>query len=167
MFCTDGPTTSACGFGCQYCNQLIDFHKYWYEYCHCITLRSRGGFTVKLMKLKLQGPSPAWPPSKALGPGGGADNKASEMPWNLKAHMSETSYRFSPNVTTVPLSYTTLSVTRCEDERYLPKLSIIKNDKGLEWLRGFQEVKVPRFHDNGTGWWWGCQPWAPAAFTLR
>jgi len=25
--------------------------------------------------------------------------------------------------------------------------------KGLEWPRGFQEVKVPRFHDNGTGWW--------------
>jgi len=24
---------------------------------------------------------------------------------------------------------------------------------GLEWLRGFQEVKVPGFHDNGTGWW--------------
>jgi len=24
---------------------------------------------------------------------------------------------------------------------------------GLEWPRGFQEVKVPRFHDNGTGWW--------------
>ena len=22
---------------------------------------------------------------------------------------------------------------------------------GLEWPRGFQEVKVPRFHDNGTG----------------
>ena len=22
-----------------------------------------------------------------------------------------------------------------------------------EWPRGFQEVKVPRFHDNGTGWW--------------
>jgi len=19
--------------------------------------------------------------------------------------------------------------------------------------RGFQEVKIPRFHDNGTGWW--------------
>jgi hypothetical protein len=29
------------------------------------------------------------------------------------------------------------------------KLSIT----GLEWPRGFQEVKVPRFHDNGTGWW--------------
>jgi len=24
---------------------------------------------------------------------------------------------------------------------------------GLEWARGFQEVRVPRFHDNGTGWW--------------
>jgi hypothetical protein len=23
---------------------------------------------------------------------------------------------------------------------------------GLEWPRGFQEVKVPRLHDNGTGW---------------
>jgi len=24
---------------------------------------------------------------------------------------------------------------------------------GREWPRGFQEVKVPRFHDNGTGCW--------------
>jgi len=24
---------------------------------------------------------------------------------------------------------------------------------GLEWPRGFQEVKVPKLHDNGTGWW--------------
>jgi hypothetical protein len=24
---------------------------------------------------------------------------------------------------------------------------------GLEWPRGFQEVKVHRFHDNGKGWW--------------
>ena len=23
---------------------------------------------------------------------------------------------------------------------------------GLEWPRGFQEVKVTRFHDKGTGW---------------
>jgi len=23
---------------------------------------------------------------------------------------------------------------------------------GLEWPRGFQEVTIPRFHDNGTGW---------------
>ena len=38
---------------------------------------------------------------------------------------------------------------------------------GLEWPRGFQEVKVPRFHDNGTGRWFVCQPYAPAAFTPR
>jgi hypothetical protein len=24
---------------------------------------------------------------------------------------------------------------------------------GLEWPRGFQEFKFPRFLDNGTGWW--------------
>jgi hypothetical protein len=24
---------------------------------------------------------------------------------------------------------------------------------GLEWPRGFREVKVPRFLDNGTRWW--------------
>jgi len=24
---------------------------------------------------------------------------------------------------------------------------------GLEWPGGFQEVRVPRFHENGTGWW--------------
>ena len=24
---------------------------------------------------------------------------------------------------------------------------------GLEWPRRFQDVKVPRFDDNGTGWW--------------
>ena len=24
---------------------------------------------------------------------------------------------------------------------------------GLEWPRGFQEVKVPRFRDKGTEWW--------------
>jgi len=23
----------------------------------------------------------------------------------------------------------------------------------VEWPRGFQEIKVPRFHDDGTGWW--------------
>jgi len=24
---------------------------------------------------------------------------------------------------------------------------------GLKWPREFQEVRVPRFHDSGTGWW--------------
>ena len=38
---------------------------------------------------------------------------------------------------------------------------------GLESPKGFQEVKVLRFHDNGAAWWYGCQPYAPAAFTPR
>jgi hypothetical protein len=37
----------------------------------------------------------------------------------------------------------------------------------LDSPRGFQEVKVPRFRDNGTGWWYVCQPYAPAAFAHR
>jgi len=38
---------------------------------------------------------------------------------------------------------------------------------GLEWPRVFQIIKVPRFHDNGTGWGLGCHPYAAAAFTPR
>jgi hypothetical protein len=25
--------------------------------------------------------------------------------------------------------------------------------RDLKWPRGFQEIKMPRFRDNGTGWW--------------
>jgi len=32
-------------------------------------------------------------------------------------------------------------------------LSKISPVTGLEWPRGFPEIKVPRFHDNGTGSW--------------
>ena len=41
--------------------------------------------------------------------------------------------------------------------KILPSLFIILKVKSryrLEWPRGFQEVKVPRFHDNATGWWY-------------
>jgi hypothetical protein len=34
-----------------------------------------------------------------------------------------------------------------------PIVKAVSTVTGLEWPRGFQEVKVPRFHDNGTGWW--------------
>ena len=33
--------------------------------------------------------------------------------------------------------------------------------------RGFQDVRVPRLRDSVPGWWLGCQPYAPAAFTPR
>ena len=31
-------------------------------------------------------------------------------------------------------------------------------------VQSFKEVKIPRLRDNGPGWWYGCQPYAPAAF---
>jgi hypothetical protein len=36
---------------------------------------------------------------------------------------------------------------------------------GLDRPGGFQEVKIPRFRDNGTRMVVGCQPYAPADFT--
>jgi hypothetical protein len=32
-------------------------------------------------------------------------------------------------------------------------VSLSSTVTGLEWPRGFQEVKVHKFRDNGTGWW--------------
>jgi hypothetical protein len=32
-------------------------------------------------------------------------------------------------------------------------LKTVKGKAGLKWPREFHEVKVPRFLDNGTGWW--------------
>jgi hypothetical protein len=45
-----------------------------------------------------------------------------------------------------------------EEQKYWEKNQFQFHNKSspvtsLEWPRGFQEVKVPRFHDNGTGWW--------------
>ena len=31
-------------------------------------------------------------------------------------------------------------------------LTDMSKGKGPEWPRGFQEAKVPRLHNNGTGW---------------
>jgi len=42
-----------------------------------------------------------------------------------------------------PFSYHNIMLTRS-------KSSLVTR---LEWLRGFQEVMVHRFHDNDTGWW--------------
>ena len=40
----------------------------------------------------------------------------------------------------------TLSITLITKKQSSP-------NTGPEGPRGFQEVKVHRFHDNGTGWW--------------
>ena len=39
----------------------------------------------------------------------------------------------------------------CKAKQYF--YTLLQKLMSLEWPRGFQEVKVPRFHDNGTGWW--------------
>jgi hypothetical protein len=35
------------------------------------------------------------------------------------------------------------------------------------WIapKGSRKLRFTRFRDNGTGWWQGCQPYTPAAFT--
>jgi len=39
------------------------------------------------------------------------------------------------------------------DDKIYGQVKVKQPLYSLEWPRGFQEVKVPRFHDNGTGWW--------------
>jgi len=41
-------------------------------------------------------------------------------------------------------------ISNCSVFTFVDKSSPVT---GLEWPRGFQEVKVPRFRDSGTGWW--------------
>ena len=45
------------------------------------------------------------------------------------------------------------TVTKAALEGILLELASTFPVTGLEWPRGFQEVKVSRFHDNGAGWW--------------
>ena len=73
--------------------------------------------------------------------------------------------RNSPNFMQPPISLA------CSKEPiispYLKKKCKTDPATGLEWPRVFQEFKVARFHDNGTGSSQSCQPYAPAAFTLH
>jgi hypothetical protein len=47
------------------------------------------------------------------------------------------------------LTFPDLMTTAEEGDTFVSPRSPVKN---VEWHRGFQEIKVPRFHDNGTGW---------------
>jgi hypothetical protein len=58
-----------------------------------------------------------------------------------------TVYSYSSNF----LSVNTGSVVT--EINFLHKGKAVSTVTGLEWPRGFQEVKVPRFHDNGKEWW--------------
>jgi len=43
----------------------------------------------------------------------------------------------------------------------------ISSVAGLESPECSRKLWFPWFRDNGTGWWWGCQPYTPAAFSHR
>jgi len=51
-------------------------------------------------------------------------------------------------ISTLTFISTEVSILKC----FVPKKKC-SPVTGLEWPRGFQEVKVHKFHDNGTGWW--------------
>jgi len=50
----------------------------------------------------------------------------------------------------------------CYMMHVLVKVKVNQSHYRPEVLREFLEVKVPRLRDNGPGWWWGCQSYAPA-----
>jgi len=66
---------------------------------------------------------------------------------------------------TLRMKYLRIGSYRCHGNHNLHLKMLSSPVTGLDRSRGFQEVKVPRFHDNGTVWWQGCRPYAPAAFT--
>jgi hypothetical protein len=59
----------------------------------------------------------------------------------VKAAVSVTSRSFGRRN---PVSLVSLNV--CDQKSYSSPVT------GLQWPRAFQEVKVPRFHEKGTGW---------------
>jgi hypothetical protein len=66
------------------------------------------------------------------------------------------SLQSSPLCADTILDYHCKWYKRCYNEKSFVKV-VVKakavHVTGLEWPRGFQKVKVHRFHDNGTGWW--------------
>jgi len=65
-------------------------------------------------------------------------------PWKVSYQ-----YELSARYQSVRLTYKILTATASNNickKRYSSPYTC------LEWPRGFQEFKVPRFHNNGTGW---------------
>jgi hypothetical protein len=84
---------------------------------------SSGGFTLKLMKLTLQGPF--------QGPERGSSNVL-EMPQSRTAHIYERSLiDVFPNLTTFLKIYMALQITSCESERFYTLPIIINRVGGM------------------------------------
>jgi hypothetical protein len=61
-------------------------------------------------------------------------------------------------IKTAPTCFVAITIIRERILKVCHPRCVVRDSKcnpvtGLEWPRGFQEVKVPRLHDNGTGWW--------------
>jgi hypothetical protein len=60
-------------------------------------------------------------------------------------------------VNSFTLINSSLFLTFIQRDNMLASLKEVKGTavplQALEWPRRYQEVKVPRFHVNGTGWW--------------
>ena len=70
--------------------------------------------------------------------------KQSFREWNKRQELE----RRKSRIYTITLENTRIKMAN--HENVMQKSSPVT---GLEWPRGFQKVKVPRFHDNGTGRW--------------
>ena len=89
-----------------------------------VSLRDRGGFTMKLMKRKLQGPSLAPTPSKALG---GAIAMPYKCPEILLLVYETNLIKSCQHLMEILKIYVTLPITSCEAEGNFSDLSVIKN----------------------------------------
>ena len=73
--------------------------------------------------------------------------------WLHAAALFQFIANYTPLFDTAHSELLSLLLKKVNPSRYRPEVP-----------REFQEVKVPRLRDNGTGWWQGCQPYAPADF---
>jgi len=89
-----------------------------------VSLRNRGGFTVKLVKRKLLGPFLARASSKVLG---GAIAMPYKCPEILQLMYETHLIKVFPNSTEILKIYMSLPMTSCEAERNFSDLSLIKN----------------------------------------
>ena len=84
---------------------------------------------------------------------------SSKLPCNkyLERQQSTNSHRYNPPPRLIVSSFGQHeSCNRTYGRTMLigkKKKRLISPVTGLGWPSGFQEVKVPRLHDNGTEWW--------------
>jgi hypothetical protein len=82
-------------------------------------------------------------------------NKHTYLLVSPSLNLFSTQYRKLRNTPSNNIWYVKVKV-KVKQSRYRPR--VVQRVPG---------IKVARFHNNGTGWWYGCQTYAPPAFTPR